>query len=190
MSAATAMTVAIMLVPNTAAAYYYNTYTWGGYNTAYAGSRTTAAPSTSYYNYTRPTSTTASTGTASSPIEQTLLSLLNQERSKYGLLPLQNDATLTKVARMKSQDMVAKHYFSHTSPTYGSPAQMLTSNGVRYSQYGENIAQGGDAYRIHAMWMANPEHRANMLRTTFTTVGIGLAANGSGYNATQLFIAR
>jgi len=131
----------------------------------------------------------AQTATAA-PAEQTLLELLNKERTSRGLAPVTMDAQLTSLARMKSQDMVAKKYFGHNSPTYGTPAQMLSRNGVTYKQYAENIAQGSDAHRIHAMWMASTGHRANMLNPGLTHVGIGLAGAAASYTGTQLFIAR
>jgi uncharacterized YkwD family protein len=149
------------------------------------------------YNYstTAPrTATTTSTSTASTlnaSVEKTLLSLLNAERTKRGLSPLQSDSSLTNLARLKSSDMVAKNYFSHTSPTYGTPAQMLSRYGISYRLYAENIAQGADAYRIHAMWLASAGHRANILNPQLNRVGIGVTRSSTGsYTATLLFIAR
>jgi uncharacterized YkwD family protein len=121
-------------------------------------------------------------------VEKTLLQLANQERSRYGLAPLQADTTLANLARLKSRDMVAKHYFSHNSPTYGSPAQMLAKYGISYMQFAENIAQGSSATQIHQMWMASPGHRANILNPQLTKLGVGVAQDGMGYTATQLFI--
>jgi uncharacterized YkwD family protein len=130
-----------------------------------------------------------STSTAQSPAEQTLLTLLNKERTQRGLAPLQLDSTLASLARLKSQDMIAKQYFNHTSPTYGTPAQMLARFNVHYNQFGENIAQGSSAAQIHVMWMNSPGHRANILNPKFTHIGIGVAGNGT-LTATQIFITR
>lgn len=132
----------------------------------------------------------AGTGSATATVEQTLFRLLNQERTQRGLSALQSDTTLVNLAQMKSRDMVMNRYFNHTSPTYGSPAQMLTRYGVSYRQFAENIAKGGEAARIHAQWMASPGHRANILNAQLSHVGIGVAEDGAGYAATQIFIAR
>lgn len=164
-------------VAASALTYSYNPYTYSTYNR-------TAATTTS-------STTSNTTSTANASVEQTLLSLLNAERTKNGLTPLVNDSSLTNLARLKSSDMVAKNYFSHTSPTYGTPAQMLSRYVVSYRLYAENIAQGASAYSIHAMWMASAGHRANILNPQLTRVGIGVARSSTGtYTATQLFIAR
>ena len=173
-----------LLVPQHAAAFYSTG--WGNYSWLTAPTRTYSAPTTTL---SAPAQTTASptSATTASPVAQTLLQLANRERTTRGLTPLQMDSQVTSVATTKSQDMVAKNYFSHTSPTYGSPAQMLTRFGVRYTSYGENIGQGTDAARIHSMWMASTAHRATILNPRFTHVGIGTAGT---YTATQLFISR
>ena len=85
------------------------------------------------------------------------------------------------------QDMHDKGYFSHTSPTYGSPFDMMTSFGIRYLTAGENIAMG---YRTPQSvvdgWMNSPGHRANILNASFTEIGVGYVESGSYW--TQMFI--
>lgn len=168
-----AILAALTLTPASAAAYHRYSY-W----------QTSPRPS-----LTAPTATPVG-GANVSPAEQTLIDRLNKERVLHGLRPLQVDTTLTAAARAKSQDMVSKNYFSHTSPTFGSPAQLLQKYGVRYTAYGENIAQGGSAVQIHQMWMNSPGHRANMLNGAFTHVGIGVVSGSGGLTATQEFITR
>lgn len=174
----------IILSPSAASAYYW--YTPSRYYTAPARTVAPAATSTANTLSTAAAPTTAAT----SPVEQTLVQLTNQERMKAGLAPLQVDAQLTSLARLKSADMVAKNYFSHTSPTYGTPAQMLAKNGVTYLSFAENIAKGSTAAQIHTMWMNSAGHRANILNARLNRIGIGVAKSGTGYAATQLFIAR
>jgi len=171
----------VMMFPSVASAYY-----WYAPTTTYksfAPTATTAQKATT-------TATTTGTQSTTTAIEQALLRLANQERVKNGRAPLQADSALTSLARLKSGDMVAKNYFSHTSPTYGTPAQMLAKNGISYISYAENIAQGTNADQIHAMWMASAGHRANILNARLTRVGIGVVPGRSGYTATQLFIAK
>jgi uncharacterized YkwD family protein len=121
--------------------------------------------------------------------EQAMLNLVNQERVKAGLNPLQSDPTLVKLARMKAQDMIDKGYFSHTSPTYGSPFDLLRANGVTYSYAGENLAGAGSTSSAHTNLMNSAGHRANILNGNYTKVGIGVVSGGPyGKMFVQLFI--
>ena len=61
-----------------------------------------------------------------------MLDLVNAERSKAGLAPLKIDMELVRLARLKSQDMIDLNYFSHQSPTYGSPFDMMKATGITY----------------------------------------------------------
>lgn len=180
-----ALATALMLMsPSVASAYYwYGSPYYAGYTAPRPTTTSTTAAKTM-------TTATAPASTAATSVEQTLLQLTNQERIKNGLAPLVADSALATAARAKSSDMKAKNYFSHTSPTYGSPAQLLTRFGISYMAYAENIAKGPDAARIHAMWMNSPGHRANILNARFNRIGIGVAGSTGSYAATQLFINR
>ncbi|MBQ9801731.1 MAG: SafA/ExsA family spore coat assembly protein [Clostridia bacterium] len=120
--------------------------------------------------------------------EAEVVRLVNEERSKRGLAPLTADWQLSRVARYKSEDMQRNNYFSHTSPVYGSPFQMIKSFGISYRTAGENIAKG---YRtpeaVVAGWMNSQGHRANILNASFTKIGVGYVANGHYW--TQMFIS-
>lgn len=121
--------------------------------------------------------------------ENKVLELVNVERAKQGLKALQMDESVRKVARLKSEDMRKNNYFDHTSPTYGSPFDMLKKFGISYSSAGENIAQG---YRtpeqVVTGWMNSPGHRANILNASFTHLGVGYDSNGHYW--TQMFIGK
>jgi uncharacterized YkwD family protein/spore coat assembly protein SafA len=122
-------------------------------------------------------------------VEQQVLSIVNQERSKAGLKPLQMDWELQRVARTKSQDMASKHYFSHQSPTYGSPFDMMKQFGISYRTAGENIAQGQQTpQEVMNSWMNSSGHRANILKGDFTHIGVGYESNGNYW--TQQFIGK
>lgn len=122
--------------------------------------------------------------------EAEVVRLVNVERRKRGLQPVANNWQLGRVARYKSQDMINKNYFSHTSPTYGSPFDMMESFGIRFSAAGENIASGQRTpAEVLAAWMNSPGHRANILSPTYNQLGVGLATSKSGKNYwTQMFI--
>lgn len=115
--------------------------------------------------------------------------LTNEQRQQHGLAPLKEDKELTDVAQLKSQDMQQKDYFDHTSPTYGSPFEMMDRFGVSYRAAGENIAYG---YRtpeaVVEGWMNSPGHRANILEDSFTHIGIGIGPKG--FYWTQMFIGK
>ncbi len=120
--------------------------------------------------------------------EQVMLELVNSERSKAGLKALQSDVNLVGLARLKAQDMIAKGYFSHTSPTYGSPFEMMKTYGVQYSFAGENLAGASTSPAAHTSLMNSPGHRANILNGNFTKVGIGVVSGGPyGKMFVQLF---
>lgn len=122
-----------------------------------------------------------------SSYEKEVVRLVNIERNKQGLKSLTSDWQLSRVARCKSQDMKDKGYFSHTSPTYGSPFEMMKSFGISYRTAGENIAKG---QRIPAevvkAWMNSSGHRANILSRSFTKIGVGYVEDGNYW--TQMFI--
>ncbi len=121
--------------------------------------------------------------------EQQVVELTNKERAKYGLPPLQVDLALSKVAREKSRDMAVNHYFSHNSPTYGSPFEMMKKFGISYTAAGENIAKGQRTpQEVVNAWMNSEGHRANILNKNFTHIGVGFEENG--YIWTQQFIRK
>ena len=121
--------------------------------------------------------------------EQKMVNSVNKERVANGLKPLQVDMSLVKIARMKSQDMIDKNYFDHTSPTYGSPFDMMRNNGITYNYAGENLAGASTVDSAHTNLMNSPGHRANILNVNFTKIGIGVIDGGPyGKMLTQEFI--
>jgi uncharacterized YkwD family protein len=123
--------------------------------------------------------------------EQQMLDLVNGERTKGGLAPLKADGTLTKVARLKSQDMISNNYFAHQSPTYGSPFAMMSKYGVTYRSAGENIAGNSSVTGAFQAWMNSPGHRANILNSQYNLTGIGIVHGGPyGIIFTQEFVGR
>lgn len=124
-----------------------------------------------------------------SAFEQQVVDLTNNERQKAGLPALKADSELSAVARKKSEDMLAKNYFSHTSPTYGSPFDMMKQFGITYRTAGENIAKGQRTpAEVVKAWMESPGHRANILNKDYTHIGVGYVENGNIW--TQMFIGK
>ncbi|MDR0293752.1 MAG: CAP domain-containing protein [Oscillospiraceae bacterium] len=122
--------------------------------------------------------------------EEEVARLVNIERANRGLPALKLNWELSRVARYKSQDMIDKKYFSHDSPTYGTPFKMIESFGIKFSAASENIAYGQKtAAAVMKDWMNSPGHRSNILAANVTQVGVGAAKAGNGtLYWTQMFI--
>ncbi|WP_442881360.1 CAP domain-containing protein [Clostridium sp.] len=121
-------------------------------------------------------------------IEKQVFDLVNKERVKAGLKPMILDSKISDVARIKSKDMADNNYFSHNSPTYGTPFDMMKKFGIKYGHAGENIAKGQPtAASVMEAWMNSPGHRANILSTNFGKIGIGYVKAGNTTYWTQMF---
>lgn len=132
-------------------------------------------------NTVKPDKKPATTNTNFSSYQQQVLDLVNKERTSRGLSPLTLDSNLCDVATKKAQDMATKNYFDHTSPTYGSPFDMMSRFGVSYRTAGENIAKGQKTpEEVMNAWMNSPGHRANILNPDFTKLGLGVAKDSNG----------
>lgn len=123
-------------------------------------------------------------------VENEVIRLVNIERTKRGLKPLKANWQLSRVARYKSMDMRDKKYFSHTSPTYGSPFKMMKDFRINFMMAGENIALGQRTPKeVMNSWMNSPGHRSNILNPRFTEIGVGIAySKDRGIYWTQMFI--
>ena len=149
-------------------------------------SSTTTTPSDNQNNTTANVSNLEMTSD-----EQTIFNLVNEARRNAGLTELKLDKELLRVARIKSKDMVDNHYFSHTSPTYGTPFQMIKNFGISYRSAGENIAGNSTAKKAFDAWMNSSGHKANILGNSFTATGIGVVDSPVyGKILTQMFIGK
>lgn len=102
--------------------------------------------------------------------------LVNVERAKLDLPPLEPDPLLTAAAERKAADMAVRGYFSHQTPEGATPWVWLEQSGYRYLSAGENLALNFDqSGAVTRAWMDSPAHRANILRPEFADIGIGVA---------------
>ena len=131
------------------------------------------------------------TSTTMNSDEKEVFDLINKQRTANGLSPLKENSELQRVARIKAQDMVNNNYFSHISPTYGSPFDMMKSFKISYNTAGENIAGNSSNNSAVTAWMNSPGHRANILNSSFNQTGIGVV-KGSKYGKiyVQMFIGK
>ncbi len=146
-----------------------------------------SAPSTS--NSSNSNSTT--TSFSMSENEKIIFDLLNKARTNAGLPKLSTNANLFKVARLKAQDMVENSYFSHTSPTYGSPFAMMKKYNVSYKVAGENIAGNPSLQDAVTAWLNSPTHKQNILSNSYNYIGIGVEKSDTyGYVISTMFIRK
>lgn len=101
----------------------------------------------------------------------------NIERAQNGGLgSLAENSTLDRVAQMKVDDMFAKQYFEHVSPSGVGQADLARTAGYAYVIVGENLALGdfdGD-HGVVTAWMNSPGHRANILNPHYKEIGVAV----------------
>lgn len=103
-----------------------------------------------------------------------VVALINKERMAVNLQPLIVHTNLTKMAKIKAIDMYNNRYFSHTSPKYGSPFEMMDAFGITYKYAGENLGKGQrSAEEVVSDWMNSPDHQENILNPDFKLIGVG-----------------
>ena len=144
-------------------------------------------------NSTEDNSTNADTNFMAA-VEQAIYNKVNEERAKAGVPALTYNNTMQKYARIKSQDMGDNNYFSHEDLNGNLITTQMKKDGVSYKAWGENIAYiGGNisadalAERFMTNWMNSSGHRANILSTNFSSIGVGVYKIGNKVYATQEF---
>ena len=131
------------------------------------------------------------TNSAMTADEQEVFNLINQQRTNNGLSALKMDSEVQRVAKIKAQDMATNNYFSHTSPTYGSPFDMLSSFKISYKSAGENIAGNSSNKAAVTAWMNSSGHKANILNSSYNYTGIGVVSSSKyGKIYVQMFIGK
>jgi uncharacterized protein YkwD len=142
-----------------------------------------------------PTTAAATTAAPSLDVaaaEAQFVDLLNADRTANGLPPLQIDPRLMDVARWRSEDMVARNYFSHMFDD-GVVSRVLKDRQITFRLAGENLAEAtfDDSRTVPAVessLMNSPGHRVNILRPEFNYVGVGIAVGPNGRVVfTQIF---
>jgi uncharacterized protein YkwD len=159
----------------------------GGSHSSSSASKSNAATSATTSKAT--TTTTSSQGTAAD--EQLAFQLLNADRAKNGLSPLKLNSQLTTLGENYAQDMINRNFFSHTNPEGQTPFDRMKNAGISYTYAGENIAINNNVTAAETAFMNSSEHKANILNTNYTEVGIGVRydSKGSAY-VVQEFIGK
>ncbi len=119
-----------------------------------------------------------------------IITLTNASRSSFGLKELKDNSLLAEAAQSKANDMLAKGYFSHTSPDGKSPWDFISAAGYNYLSAGENLAVNFvEAEDVENAWMNSPGHKANILNQTFSEIGIGIA-QGTYQDKNAIFVVQ
>jgi len=103
-----------------------------------------------------------------------IISWTNKYREDSGLKVLTQNDLLAKAASQKVDDMFLRQYFEHNSPTGQTPAELVLSTGYKYKVSGENLALGDfkNEKELVDAWIASPGHRANILNSDYTEIGL------------------
>ena len=120
-----------------------------------------------------------------------ILNKINYIRNENGIASLTLDDLLTSTAQNKARDMVENNYFSHNSPTYGSPFEMMKNAGVIYKTAGENIAGNPSIDDAISSFLESENHKKNILSNSYNYIGIGLEKSEKyGYILVLMFVGR
>ncbi|MCL2029251.1 MAG: CAP domain-containing protein [Deltaproteobacteria bacterium] len=120
-----------------------------------------------------------------------VLDIVNQERQRNGAPRLSWDNTLAQIAQIRAKELSSR--FSHTRPNGANWASLLNDYKVSWSLNGENIASGqgqDSAQKVMTIWMNSSGHRANILDSRFTHLGVGAYNDGRQHYWVQVFIRR
>lgn len=120
-----------------------------------------------------------------------VLQYINEARKQNGLGLLTSYEKLNEISILKSNEMVKKDYFSHTSPTYGSPFKMMQNFGITYKAAGENIAGNSNMKKAVDSWIASESHKKNILSNSYNYIGVGVTKSDKyGYIIVTMFIGK
>ncbi len=114
------------------------------------------------------------------PAANALYERVNASRAAFGLSTLVRSAQLDATAQRFAQDLVARHYFSHTSPDGDTLRDRLADAHVRYHEAGENLALSLDPQTAHDQLLASPDHRRNLLDPDYARIGVGAVGLDDG----------
>lgn len=120
-----------------------------------------------------------------------VLDLVNAERAGAGRAPLLWHDGAGAVGQAHNRDMRDRGFFDHTNPSGQDPGDRISAAGIQTSGWGENIARGQPTpTAVMNSWMNSTGHRTNILRTSFTHMGVGVLEGSGGPWWTQVFLAR
>lgn len=123
---------------------------------------------------------TLSAFTSMSSDQRQALKLLNDDRKKRNLAPLQFNPQLATLAESYARDMIDRDFFSHRNPEGQTPFERMKERQIDFGYAGENIAFNESVYAAQQAFMHSPSHKANILNPHYTQVGIGVVKSTTG----------
>ncbi|MDO8507796.1 MAG: CAP domain-containing protein [bacterium] len=125
-------------------------------------------------------------------LKKDIFTHINEQRKKQSENTFTESPLLDRAAQEKLQDMFAKNYWDHTSPTGEKAWVFIDKTGYSYTVAGENLARGFvSADGMVGAWMDSPTHKKNILDKDFSETGIavgnGVINGKSATVAVQLF---
>jgi len=125
-------------------------------------------------------------GYAANISPEEVIRLTNEKRINDGLLPLEENSTLSQAAQAKGADMLVKGYWAHVAPDGTQPWQFFTNFGYKYRYAGENLAKDfSNPQSTVDAWMASPSHRENLLSPKYKEIGVAVVeGNLAGIDTT------
>ncbi len=160
----------------------------GAHLSALGGSRRQASRGHRCNAPSVPASDAPARAEAPSQVERVLLQLLQQQRRKAGLKPLTVHDKLTAIARAHSLDMASSGFFGHRSRSTGAPDDRVRKAGISTRLVRENCGRGASGTSIHQDFVRSPGHRAVLLDSRVSHVGIGAAPHPDGFLVTQVMV--
>ena len=119
-----------------------------------------------------------------------LVNLVNRDRTALKIAELKINPVLQLAAQLKADDMATKGYFAHNSPDGKTPWYWFESAGYKYTVAGENLAVNfADSEQVHTAWMNSTGHRANLINSRFTEIGIA-TSTGSYKGRQAVFVVQ
>ena len=124
--------------------------------------------------------------------ENAVAALINNYRTSSGLNAIAYEPTLTYIAKLRSADLMNRNYFSHYTPEGTTVFDLFRANGINFRIGGENLGQAmpagiGSPEAFLGAWKNSPSHNANMLRTGYNYIGVGMVSNGDRIVVTTVF---
>ena len=127
-----------------------------------------------------------------SDYENAVAAHINSYRLSSGLNALAYEPTLTYIAKLRSQDLMDRGYFSHYTPEGTNVFDLFRANGITFKIGGENLGQAmpaeiGSPEAFLNAWQNSSSHNANMLRAGYNYIGVGMVENGDRIVVTTVF---
>ena len=117
-----------------------------------------------------------------------LTDMTNHDREEVGVSKLAWNDSLENAAKLKVSDMIQNSYFAHTSPTGLTPWHWFKEVKYDFIYAGENLAIDFDESEdVEKAWLNSPSHRANVLNSNYTEIGI-MAMNGTWEGRDTTFV--